>query len=38
VLPPTNAVTSLRFGFFCIQLACMISIGAIITADILPRA
>jgi uncharacterized MAPEG superfamily protein len=38
VLPPTNAVTSLRFGFFCIQLACMISIGAIITADILLRA
>ena len=29
-LPPTNAVTSLRFGLFCIQLACMISIGAII--------
>ena len=29
VLPPTNAVTSLRFGFFCIQVACMVAIGAI---------
>ena len=34
VLPPTNVVTSLRFGFFCIQLACMISIGAIIIVTI----
>lgn len=29
VLPPTNAVTSLRFGFYCIQAACMIAMGAI---------
>ena len=35
-LPPTNAVISVRFGFFCIQLACMISIGAIIIVSALP--
>ena len=29
VLPPTNTVTSLRFGLFCIQAACMIVIGVL---------
>jgi len=29
VLPPTNAVTTLRFGFFCAQAACIIAIGVI---------
>jgi uncharacterized MAPEG superfamily protein len=29
-LPPTNAVTSLRFGFFCTQVACMIAMGVMI--------
>lgn len=30
VVPPTNTVTSLRFGFFCTQVACMIAMGAMI--------
>jgi uncharacterized MAPEG superfamily protein len=31
ILPPTNAVTSLRFAFFFVQAACMITIGIILT-------
>jgi uncharacterized MAPEG superfamily protein len=32
VLPPTNAVASLRFGFFAIQIGCMVTMGAAIIA------
>ena len=28
MLPPTNPVTGLRFGFFCIQAGCMVAIAA----------
>ena len=31
ILPSTNAVTSLRFAFFFVQAACMITIGIILT-------
>jgi uncharacterized MAPEG superfamily protein len=35
MLPPTNPVTSLRFGFFCIQAGCMVAIAALATATTL---
>jgi uncharacterized MAPEG superfamily protein len=35
LLPPTNVAASIRFGFYSIQLACMISLGALAVAAIL---
>jgi uncharacterized MAPEG superfamily protein len=34
VLAQTNAVASVRFGLFCLQVLCMITMGAIIIASV----
>jgi len=33
-LPPTNAATSLRFALFFVQMACMITMGAVTAATL----
>jgi uncharacterized MAPEG superfamily protein len=34
VLPQTNAIAGVRFGFFCVQIICMMAMGAIIIASV----
>jgi uncharacterized MAPEG superfamily protein len=36
ILPPTNAVTSVRFAFFLTQVACMIAMGIVIVVAASP--
>ena len=35
MLPASNVAASIRFGFYCIQLACMVSLGAMTIAAVL---